>query len=222
MAARLESLLLQSARINVNIKRQLGRLKRDPRTKYYTYVLLLQNNKLYVGNTNNIYNRLVDHCLMGDNSSVWVRRHGPVKRVVEIARDCDPEDEHYKTMEYMDLFGWQNVRGAAYCRPAMRQAPAPLKAFVKDPTKRFRYLSRAEIDEVVQVVRDLADRQTAMSDDSDDGSAATGASLADGSSASSCSAADPGTDPGSPAAGPAAEPAAEPSADPALADPQHA
>jgi hypothetical protein len=192
-AAQLEALLLQSAKVNVSIRRQLGRLRRDPRTKYYTYVLLLQDNKMYVGNTNNIYNRLVDHCLMGENSSVWVRRHGPVKRVVEIARDCDLEDEHYKTMEYMDLFGWQNVRGAAYCRPTMRQPPAPLKTFAKNPAKRMQYLTRAEIDDVVQVVRDLADRQTAISDDTGSGSATPSPSASppppaagDGSSASSC------------------------------------
>lgn len=166
MAHHLESLLLQSARINVQIKRYFTKVKRDPKIRYYTYVLLLQDNKLYVGNTNNIYNRLLDHCLMSDSSAVWVRRHGPVRRVVEIMRNCDKEDEHYKTMEYMELFGWQNVRGASYCRSSMRQPPAPLKDFRKDADKRFDYLSRAEIDGIVTVVRDLADQQTAMSEES--------------------------------------------------------
>jgi hypothetical protein len=174
MARHLEALLLQSARLNVDVRRHFARLKRDPRVRYYTYVLLLQDNKLYVGNTNNIYNRLVDHCLMGDSSSVWVRRHGPVKRVVEVMRDCEREDEHYKTMEYMDLFGWQNVRGASYCRPTMRQPPAVLREFRRDPDKRFDYLTRAEIDEIVAVVRDLAQHQAALSDD--DGSASREAS----------------------------------------------
>lgn len=167
MAQTLEPLLLQSARLAVTIRRTYARVKRDPAARYYTYVLLLQNNKLYVGNTDNIYNRLLDHCLMSASSSVWVRQHGPVQRVVEISRDCCREDELYKTLEYMSLFGWQNVRGASYCRPTMRAAPAALGEFRRDCTKHFDYLTRKEIDEVVSVVRDLAEQQSAMSENSD-------------------------------------------------------
>lgn len=164
MAQTLEPMLLQSARLAVSIRRTYSRVKRDPGARYYTYVLLLQNNKLYVGNTDNIYNRLLDHCLMSASSSVWVRQHGPVQRVVEVSRDCCREDELYKTLEYMSLFGWKNVRGAAYCRPAMRAAPAALADFRRDNTRAFDYLSRREVDEVVTVVRDLAEQQTAMSE----------------------------------------------------------
>ena len=164
MAQTLEPLLLQSARLAVTIRRTYAKVKRDPAARYYTYVLLLQDNKMYVGNTDNIYNRLLDHCLMSSSSSVWVRQHGPVKRVVEISRDCCREDELYKTMEYMALFGWQNVRGASYCRPAMRAPPAALADFQRDSCKRFDYLTRREIDEIVAVVRDLAEQQSAMSE----------------------------------------------------------
>ena len=169
MAQTLEPLLLQSARLAVTIRRTYARVKRDPGARYFTYVLLLQDNKMYVGNTDNIYNRLLDHCLMSASSSVWVRQHGPVQRVVEISRDCSREDEMYKTMEYMCLFGWQNVRGASYCRPAMRAAPAALADFRRDSTKRFDYLTRREIDQVVAVVRDLAEQQSAMSEGGDSG-----------------------------------------------------
>lgn len=159
----LENMLLQSARLSVNIRRTYAKVKRDPAAYYYTYVLLLQDNKFYVGATDNIYNRLLDHCQMSKSSSVWVRQHGPVKRVVEIARDCDREGEAHKTLEYMTLFGWKNVRGGAYCRSALRGPPPQLVEFRKD-SKTFDYLTRREIDEVVGVVRDLAEQQDAMSD----------------------------------------------------------
>lgn len=63
------------------------------------------------------------------------------------------------------LFGWTNVRGAGYCRSAMRAPPPPLAEFRREPGKHFDYLTRREIDEIVGVVRDLAERQDAMSDD---------------------------------------------------------
>ena len=161
----LEPLLLQSARLAVSIRRTYAKVKRDPLARYYTYVLLLRDNKLYVGNTDNIYNRLLDHHLMSRSASVWVRQHGPVQRVVEVARNCSRDDELYKTLEYMTMFGWENVRGAGYCRAVMRGPPAPLSQFRRDSSRHFDYLTREEIDQVLGVVRELADLQAASSSD---------------------------------------------------------
>lgn len=163
MAAHLEAMLLQSARLQVAIRRQYSKVKRDPAARYYTYVLQLQDNKFYVGNSDSIYTRLLDHCLMSSSSSLWVRQHGPVHRVVEISRDCSRDDELYKTLEYMTMFGWQNVRGAGYCRPSMRAAPAALSEFRRDASRHFDYLTRREIDEIVSVVRELAEQQSTPS-----------------------------------------------------------
>lgn len=62
------------------------------------------------------------------------------------------------------------MRGAAYCRSAMRAAPAQLADFKRDQARAFDYLSRKEIDEVVTVVRELAEQQDAMSEDAPGGS----------------------------------------------------
>lgn len=47
----------------------------------------------------------------------------------------------------------------------MRAAPGPLADFRRDCTKKFDYLTRQEIDEIVAVVRDLAERQDALSEE---------------------------------------------------------
>ena len=65
------------------------------------------------------------------------------------------------------LFGWTNVRGAGYCRSAMRAPPAQLTDFARATDKTFDYLTRKEIDEVVSVVRELADQQDAISEASE-------------------------------------------------------
>ena len=163
MAEALELMLQNSARLTVGIKRAYSRVKRDPSARYFTYVLMLQNQKFYVGVTDNIYNRLLDHCSMSPSSSVWVREHGPVKRVVELSRNGRKDDENYKTLEYMSMFGWKNVRGAGYCRSVMGAPPAPLADFRRDDTRRFDYFSRPEIDQVVATVRELMESPGSVS-----------------------------------------------------------
>lgn len=61
------------------------------------------------------------------------------------------------------------MRGAGYCRSAMRAAPAPLAEFSRSADKTFDYLTRKEIDDIVGVVRELAEQQDAMSDDASAG-----------------------------------------------------
>lgn len=151
----LDALLLEAARLSVAVRAAYAALKRDPAARYFTYVLLLQNGKMYVGNTDNIYQRLLEHCLMSPSAAVWVREHGPVARVVEICRNCTREDETYKTLEYMSLFGWEHVRGAAWCRPEMRAPPVPLAEFTREP-RPFEYMTRRDMDGVLARVRELA------------------------------------------------------------------
>ena len=128
-----------------------------PANRYFTYVLLLQRGKFYVGDSDNVYLRLADHLGMTPGAAQWVRAHGPVERVVEICVDAAPGDEASKTLEYMDMFGWENVRGAAYCSPSLRSAPRALHRFRREGGG-GRYMSRPEIDEVVRVATELAAR----------------------------------------------------------------
>lgn len=147
--------LLQSARLSLEIRNEYARLKRDTTAKYYTYVLQLQEDKFYVGNTDNPYTRLLDHRLMTPSSSLWVKQYGPVKRIVEISRNSSKTDEHYKTLLYMSMFGWQNVRGSSYCKIQMFGPPEALKTFARDRDAEFDYLSREEIEAVEAAIVDL-------------------------------------------------------------------
>lgn len=153
----MEGMLLQSARLALTIRREYARLKRDPAAKYYTYVLQLQEGRFYVGTTDNIYARLLDHTLMTPSSSLWVKQHGPVERVVEIARNSGRDDELYKTLQYMAMFGWENVRGSSYCKVAMFNPPHALQTFSRFRDGEFEYLTREEIDGVMTAIRDLED-----------------------------------------------------------------
>lgn len=152
----MDAMLLQQARLAARIRSTYAKVKRDPGAKYFTYVLLLRDSKVYVGCTDNVYTRLMDHCLMSESASRWVKEHGPVQRVLEISRNGAADDEAYKTLEYMSMFGWQNVRGAGYCRTALQAPPAGLAGFKRECTRQFEYLTRAEIEQILGVVRDLA------------------------------------------------------------------
>lgn len=151
----LDALLRQSAQLGIRIRQKYMMIKHSLDAKYFTYVLLLQNGCIYVGNSDNIYSRLMEHFELSPMSSCWVREHGPVVRVLEIMKSSIKDDELYKTMEWCDIMGWEKVRGAGYCRVDVLQPPPPLANFRRDPGRQFRYLSREEIEDIVRVSKDL-------------------------------------------------------------------
>jgi len=77
----------------------------------YIYVLKLQENKYYVGKTNNPSFRIENH-LSGDGSS-WTTIYKPLK-LVELVPNCDDYDEDKYTQKYMDKYGVNNVRGGSF------------------------------------------------------------------------------------------------------------
>jgi hypothetical protein len=77
----------------------------------YIYVLKLQNNKYYVGKTNNPQFRLENH--FNSQGAEWTRLHKPVSLEALIS-NCDDYDEDKYTRMYMDKYGVDNVRGGSY------------------------------------------------------------------------------------------------------------
>jgi len=91
------------------------------------YVLKLENDKYYVGITYNFNLRYAQHeCGAG---AKWTRRHSPVS-VLEIIPNASPELETVKTKEYMEKYGWQNVRGAFWCKMDYKSPPSILDSMV--------------------------------------------------------------------------------------------
>ena len=77
----------------------------------YIYILKLQNNKYYVGKTNNPKKRLVEH--YDGYGSAWTNKYRPIK-VLELISNSDDYDEEKYTIEYMKKFGIENVRGGTF------------------------------------------------------------------------------------------------------------
>lgn len=94
-----------------------------PRYKTYVYVLELEHGKYYVGFSEDMMERLSQHT--GGNGAHWTRLFKPIG-VVEII-EGDKEMEKRKTIEYMKLKGWQNVRGSQWCRVDLKNPPMCLK-----------------------------------------------------------------------------------------------
>jgi predicted GIY-YIG superfamily endonuclease len=96
---------------------------------FAVYVLLLKNNKRYVGRTSlliapenwNSYNPLLDQSIprikahFDGNGTEWTKKYPPVK-VEDIYQNCFAEDEDKYTKILMRKFGIENVRGGAYCQ----------------------------------------------------------------------------------------------------------
>ena len=78
------------------------------------YILELEDNKYYVGKTNNIVQRWKDH--IAGKASYWTSQYKPIS-IIKVIEDCEDdkvfnEDKYVK--EYMLLYGIDNVRGGYY------------------------------------------------------------------------------------------------------------
>lgn len=84
----------------------------------YIYVLALENNKYYIGKTNNPQFRLESHFTA--NGSEWTKLYKPLS-VLKIIPDCDNYDEDKYTRIYMDKYGIDNVRGGSFVSVVLPQ-----------------------------------------------------------------------------------------------------
>ena len=145
--------LRAQARANVLAKTALEAAKTHGSDKYFVYALLLNEGKIYVGQTDNVYQRLLDHFTMSRSTSAWVRMHGPPVRILEVVVDADACAENYMTLDYISRFGADNVRGGVW-NAVFCNAP-PIAANFR-PDKVYDRLSRAEIDAVFAEIQDNA------------------------------------------------------------------
>ena len=81
-------------------------------TKNYIYVLKLVDDRYYVGRTSNILKRMEEHFTVG--GAVYTKKYKPLK-IIEVIEELTNEDERFKTLEVMERYGWEKVRGACWC-----------------------------------------------------------------------------------------------------------
>ena len=84
----------------------------------HIYILQLENNKYYIGKTNNPSFRVNDHFTC--NGSAWTSIHKPIK-VLDLIPNCDDYDEDKYTQMYMDKHGINNVRGGSFVSITLNQ-----------------------------------------------------------------------------------------------------
>jgi len=152
-----DELLLASATNTISIRSmytQYWKSRQQPPTRFFTYVLLLQHGKIYVGSTDNIYVRLTDHFTCSSSSAAWVREYGPPERIVEIVIGGPADTESYLYCLYADRFGYTNVRGGSVCKLMVDHEPAVVRTFQPDD-RQMRRLSRADITRVQAKVEQL-------------------------------------------------------------------
>jgi predicted GIY-YIG superfamily endonuclease len=162
MNSELLSKLRQSALSQIHVGNEFkkaGRNYNQNGSRYFTYVLLLENggknDKIYVGDTDNIYTRLLTHIEGSESSAKWVKMFGPVKRILEITHDAQPGAERERFLEYASIFGFPNVRGSWWCRTANSNAPYMMDEFVRGQVA-HKFMSRSEIHQIERDIRTIA------------------------------------------------------------------
>lgn len=77
------------------------------------YILLLEQEKYYIGRTNNTEFRVNQH--FNQDGSEWTKLYKPIK-TIEIIENCNEFDEDKYTLMYMNIYGIENVRGGSFCQ----------------------------------------------------------------------------------------------------------
>lgn len=91
----------------------------------YIYVLKLEEDKYYVGRTSNILIRIEQH--FKGEGAIFTKAFKPIK-VIELSEELTKQDERNKTLEYMEKYGWQNVRGFVWCSLEIREPNIKINA----------------------------------------------------------------------------------------------
>uniref|UniRef100_A0A6C0IA65 GIY-YIG domain-containing protein n=1 Tax=viral metagenome TaxID=1070528 RepID=A0A6C0IA65_9ZZZZ len=89
-------------------------------TRSYVYVLELEDKRYYVGRTSNFIQRMNEH--FTENGALYTKKYKPIK-IKEVVEEKTCYDERDKTLEYMETYGWENVRGYAWCRETLTKKP---------------------------------------------------------------------------------------------------
>jgi len=79
----------------------------------YIYILRLEEGKYYVGKTQRPKIRISDHFKC--NGCAWTQEYKPVK-IINIIPNCDNYDEDKYTLQYMQRYGIDNVRGGSFTK----------------------------------------------------------------------------------------------------------
>lgn len=81
------------------------------------YILKLENEKYYIGYSNNISKRIKEH--FNNNGSEWTKKYKPIL-ILDKKRGKLHEEEKF-TLLYMQKYGIQNVRGGSYSNIELTQ-----------------------------------------------------------------------------------------------------
>ena len=79
------------------------------------YVLQLRNGKIYVGESNNISERIHSHTQKRGSS--WTKKHWVVRRLPLKTKSHEGFSELAETLEWMKEKGIENVRGSLFTKP---------------------------------------------------------------------------------------------------------
>jgi len=77
----------------------------------FIYALKLTEGKYYVGKSTNPSFRIDNH--FNSNGAMWTRKYTPIE-LIELIPNCDDYDEDKYTLQYMNKYGINNVRGGSF------------------------------------------------------------------------------------------------------------
>jgi predicted GIY-YIG superfamily endonuclease len=87
------------------------------------YVLLLEKGKYYIGKSNDVFKRCMEH--FEGSGSCWTKKYKPLK-LEKTIENVSPFEEDKITKEYMLKYGIENVRGGTYTQIELTESQIKL------------------------------------------------------------------------------------------------
>ena len=101
------------------------------------YILKCKGGKYYIGRSNNMNARIDKH--FNSYASEWTRKYKPIE-IDKFFDNCHPFDEDKYTLEYMDKYGVDNVRGGSFSRIVLSDVEKELITRMINTSKNNCYL----------------------------------------------------------------------------------
>jgi hypothetical protein len=118
----------------------------------------LIDDRYYIGRSQNIVQRIEDH--FSGNGSIYTKKYKPLS-VVEIVEEKTNDDERNKTIEYIEKYTWEKVRGYTWCRVEYKTPFNIINTTKKEPSvydeidENIRKLYCLDNKDIIEIGREL-------------------------------------------------------------------
>nr|QQV29257.1 hypothetical protein K-LCC10_0002 [Kaumoebavirus] len=124
----------------------------------FVYVLRLEGDNYYIGITTDIESRIAVH--REGKGGLWTKLHPPIEKIDEYDNGST-ELENEITLKYIEMHGWEKVRGASFTNPVQKNPQAGIERMKREHQK---YISKPKLTRTEYIKREPEPKKLSKED----------------------------------------------------------